>query len=76
LSTVTSASSVNSGCILGITISASLEPSKGMRTLRYMAHLLFVLEERANNYLFLGLDSAEPVKGSLRNVRKIINIFQ
>src|SRR5918992_890782 len=27
----------------------------------------FVLEERANDYLFLGLDSAEPVKGSLRN---------
>jgi hypothetical protein len=38
-----------------------------------MAHLLFVLEERATDYLFLGLDNAEPVKGSLRNVRRIIN---
>jgi hypothetical protein len=38
-----------------------------------MAHLLLVLEERANDYLFFGLDSAEPVKASLKNVSKIIN---
>jgi hypothetical protein len=38
-----------------------------------MAHLSLVLEERANDYLFLGLDSTEPVKGTLREVRKIVN---
>jgi hypothetical protein len=38
-----------------------------------MVHLSFVLEERANDYLFLGLDRAEPLKGSLRKVRMVIN---